>query len=88
MGEGLIDQGVDSLLSAVGDLDSIAITQADIFVDAAIGKVLAASSNGFTRYVQMLMKLKADIATVRNGIAHSSRDIEALAVRIDNAGNQ
>jgi septal ring factor EnvC (AmiA/AmiB activator) len=83
--DGHIDRAVECLLGAVGDLDEIGIRQADNQIDAAIAKVLAASSTRLSNYAAMLQKLKDDIGTVHTGIRATAHEIEELAVRIDNA---
>src|SRR5262249_25167380 len=58
MSDGYIGQAVDSLLDAVGDLDEISIGNVETLIDAAIAKVLAASSTRMSKYVAMLQQLK------------------------------
>lgn len=84
MADGYLDQAVDSLLNAAGDLDEIPIRNIDTQIDAAIAKVLAASDTVLNKYVAMLQKLKTDATTFRTGVLKASREIEELAVRIDN----
>jgi hypothetical protein len=85
MSDGYIDRAVDSLLGAVGDLDTISMGNVETLIDSAIAKVLAASSTGMSTYVAMLQQLKTDAGAVRVGIRKASHEIEELAVRIDNA---
>jgi hypothetical protein len=85
MSDGYIDRAVDSLLDAVGDLDTISMGNVETLIDSAIAKVLAASGTGMSTYVAMLQKLKTDAGAVRAGIRKASHEIEELAVRIDNA---
>jgi hypothetical protein len=85
--DGHIDKGVDALLGAVGNLESCPFAELGTAIDTAIAKVISASSEQFTKYVQMLTKLQTDTAELRKGFFHVAHEIEELAVRIDNAGN-
>jgi hypothetical protein len=74
--EGHIDRAVDSLLSAVGDLDMIQIREAEALVDAAIARVLACSSTHLSKYVALLQKLKTDTGALHAGISTTAQEID------------